>query len=200
MGHYKSNLRDLEFNLFEVFGRGEVLGQGHYADVDQDTAREMLKEVSRLAENELAESFSDADRNPPVYDPQTYSVTMPESFKKSYQAYVDSGFWSVDVPAELDGTVAPAQPQVGHERDGARRQPGDRDVRGLLLVRQPPLHPRQRRAEEARPLDRREGLALHDGADRARCRLRRRRRPHQGHRERRRHLERHGRQAVHHLR
>ena len=50
MGHYKSNLRDLEFNLFEVFGRGEVLGRGHYAEVDQDTAREMLKEVSRLAE------------------------------------------------------------------------------------------------------------------------------------------------------
>ena len=107
MGHYKSNLRDLEFNLFEVFGRGDVLGTGPYADVDQDTAREMLKEVSRLAENELAESFADADRNPPVYDPKTYSVTMPESFKKSYRAYVDSGFWNVDVPRELDGTVAP---------------------------------------------------------------------------------------------
>jgi alkylation response protein AidB-like acyl-CoA dehydrogenase len=107
MGHYKSNLRDLEFNLFEVFGRQEVLGRGPYAEVDEDTAREMLKEVARLSENELAASFTDADRNPPVYDPQTCSVTMPESFAKSYQAYVDSGFWSVDVPAELDGTVAP---------------------------------------------------------------------------------------------
>ena len=107
MGHYKSNLRDLEFNLFEVFGRQEVLGHGPYADIDSDTAREMLKEVSRLAENELAESFADSDRNPPVYDPATYSVTMPESFKKSYQAYVDSGFWGVDVPGELDGTVVP---------------------------------------------------------------------------------------------
>ena len=54
MGHYKSNLRDLEFNLFEVFGRQDVLGHGPYADVDADTAREMLKEVARLAENELA--------------------------------------------------------------------------------------------------------------------------------------------------
>src|SRR5689334_14804222 len=107
MGHYKSNLRDLEFNLFEVFGRGDVLGTGPYAEVDADTAKEMLKEVARLAENELAESFADADRNPPVYDPTTYSVTMPESFKKSYQAYVDSGFWNIDVPRELDGTVAP---------------------------------------------------------------------------------------------
>ncbi len=107
MGHYKSNLRDLEFNLFEVFGRQEVLGRGAYAEVDADTAREMLKEVARLSEHELAESFADADRNPPVYDPATYSVTMPESFKKSYQAYIDSGFWNVDVPGQLDGTVAP---------------------------------------------------------------------------------------------
>jgi alkylation response protein AidB-like acyl-CoA dehydrogenase len=107
MGHYKSNLRDLEFNLFEVFGRQDVLGRGPYAEVDADTAREMLKEVARLSENELAASFTEADRNPPVYDPQTSSVTMPEAFTKSYRAYVDSGFWSVDVPAELDGTVAP---------------------------------------------------------------------------------------------
>jgi alkylation response protein AidB-like acyl-CoA dehydrogenase len=107
MGHYKSNLRDLEFNLFEVFGRQDVLGHGAYAEVDAETAREMLKEVARLSEHELAESFADADRNPPVYDPATYSVTMPESFKKSYQAYIDSGFWNVDVPGQLDGTVAP---------------------------------------------------------------------------------------------
>ncbi|MBC7638768.1 MAG: acyl-CoA dehydrogenase N-terminal domain-containing protein, partial [Rhodoferax sp.] len=28
MGHYRSNVRDLEFNLFEVFGRQQVLGTG----------------------------------------------------------------------------------------------------------------------------------------------------------------------------
>ncbi|HHU11156.1 MAG TPA: acyl-CoA dehydrogenase [Intrasporangiaceae bacterium] len=107
MGHYTANLRDIEFNLFEVLGRDEILGQGPYADLDPDTAREMLKEMARLAENELAESFADADRNPPVYDPVTQVVTMPESFKKSYEAYRNSGFWSVDTPAELGGTVAP---------------------------------------------------------------------------------------------
>ncbi len=107
MGHYKSNLRDLEFNLFEVYNRQEVLGSGPYDDLDADTAREMLKEVSRLAEHELAESFADADRNPPVFDPESHSVAMPASFTKSYQAYVDSGFWSIDAPGELGGTVAP---------------------------------------------------------------------------------------------
>ncbi|WKV16753.1 acyl-CoA dehydrogenase [Janibacter limosus] len=107
MGHYKSNLRDIEFNLFEVFGRGDVPGRGPYDNVDVDTAREMLKEYTRLAENELAESFADADRNPPVFDPETSSVAMPESFKKSYKAFRDAGFWSLDLPAELDGTVSP---------------------------------------------------------------------------------------------
>ena len=107
MGHYKSNLRDIEFNLFEVLGRGDVLGSGAYEAIDADTAREMLKEVSRLAENELAESFQDSDRHPPVYDPSTQAVTMPASFTKSFNAYRDSGFWGVDLNAELGGTVAP---------------------------------------------------------------------------------------------
>ncbi|RNI25399.1 acyl-CoA dehydrogenase [Flexivirga caeni] len=107
MSHYKSNVRDLEFNLFEVLGRSEVLGSGPYDAVDAETAREMLKQLAQLAENELADSLLDSDRNPPVYDPQTKSATLPEGFKKSYQAYLDSGFTAVDLPEELDGTVVP---------------------------------------------------------------------------------------------
>ena len=107
MGHYKSNLRDLEFNLFEVFNRQEILGSGPYADVDQDTAREILHEVGRLAENELAESLLDSDRNPPVFDPATNSVKLPESFVKSYKSYIDAEWWRLDVPGELGGTVIP---------------------------------------------------------------------------------------------
>jgi len=107
MGHYKSNLRDLEFNLFEVFNRQEILGSDPYSEVDEDTAREILHEVGRLAENELAASLMDSDRNPPVFDPATSSVTMPASFTKSYKAYIDAGWWRLDVPAELGGTVIP---------------------------------------------------------------------------------------------
>ncbi|MGL5850218.1 MAG: acyl-CoA dehydrogenase [Phycicoccus sp.] len=107
MGHYRSNLRDIEFMLFEVLGRGDILGTGPYSEVDTGTAREMLKEVARLAEHELADSFADSDRNPPVYDPATQTVTMPDSFRASFQAYRESGFWAIDVPAELGGTVVP---------------------------------------------------------------------------------------------
>ena len=107
MTHYRSNLRDLEFNLFEVFGADERLGTGPYVEMDVDTAREVLKEVERLATGPLAEPFADADRNPPVYDPATKTVTMPESFKASYQALMDSEWWRLDLPEHLGGTGAP---------------------------------------------------------------------------------------------
>ncbi|MGH2671248.1 MAG: acyl-CoA dehydrogenase family protein, partial [bacterium] len=107
MSHYKSNLRDIEFNLLEVLGRGDVLGQGPYAEMDTDTAREVLAEVDRLAKHELAESFAEADRNPPVYDPETHEVRMPEAFKKSYHAYMDAEWFKLELPAELGGQPTP---------------------------------------------------------------------------------------------
>ena len=107
MGHFKSNLRDIEFNLFEVLNRQELLGAEPYPEVDEVTARGILDEVRRLAEGPVAESFADADRNPPVFDPATHSVTMPESFKRSYQAFVDAEWFRLELPAELGGTAVP---------------------------------------------------------------------------------------------
>ncbi len=107
MGHYKSNVRDLEFNLFEVFGREDILGTGPYADLDREAVGDILRGVARLAENELADSLLDSDRNPPVYDPATCSVTMPESFRRSFQAYLDEQWWRLDAPVELGGMAVP---------------------------------------------------------------------------------------------
>jgi alkylation response protein AidB-like acyl-CoA dehydrogenase len=107
MGHYKSNLRDIEFNLFEVLGTGDLLGTGPYAEIDADTARGILAEVRTLAEGPLAESYVDADRNPPVFDPDTHSVKMPESFKKSYKTWQDAEWWRLESTPDYGGTLAP---------------------------------------------------------------------------------------------
>jgi alkylation response protein AidB-like acyl-CoA dehydrogenase len=109
MGHYKSNLRDVEFNLFEVFGAQERFGAGPFSEIDADTARVMLTETERLATGPLAASFTDADRNPPVYDPATYSVKMPESFKKSFAALMESGGFLLDLPEAMGGITAPRE-------------------------------------------------------------------------------------------
>jgi alkylation response protein AidB-like acyl-CoA dehydrogenase len=107
MGHYKSNLRDLRFNLFELFGREAGLGAGPFAEVDADTVHAILEEVRALAEGPLAESFSDADRHPPVYDPDAKTVTLPESFKRSYQALLDAGWDRMPLSPELGGPGLP---------------------------------------------------------------------------------------------
>ena len=78
MGHYIANLRDIEFNLFEVLRLDSILGSAKYHDLDIDTARTMLDEVARLAEGPVAESFADADRNPPAFDPEHHIVIVPD--------------------------------------------------------------------------------------------------------------------------
>ncbi|SFW55164.1 acyl-CoA dehydrogenase [Amycolatopsis australiensis] len=107
MGHYKSNVRDLEFNLFEVLGVQERLGKGVLAESDEETARGVLAELNKLATGPLAESFADADRNPPVYDPKTFSVTIPESFKKSYRQLMEGEWWRLGLTNDLGGFGLP---------------------------------------------------------------------------------------------
>jgi len=107
VGHYKSNLRDIEFNLFEVFGADASLGQGPFSSLDKDSARDVLKEIARLAENDLAASFVEGDRNPPVFDKETGSVTLPAGFTKSYEAYHNGGWDKFPLRESLGGIGAP---------------------------------------------------------------------------------------------
>jgi alkylation response protein AidB-like acyl-CoA dehydrogenase len=107
MSHYKSNLRDLEFNLFEVFGADRAFGQAPFDGIDAETARDVLAEVNRLAREDLAASYTEADRNPPRFDPATNTADLPEAFKKSYAAFMASEFWRLDLPEALGGTLAP---------------------------------------------------------------------------------------------
>lgn len=108
MSHYRSNLRDIEFNLFEVLGRDEVLGTGPFGDIDTDTAREILAEVDRIAREDLAASYEDSDRNPPVFDPATGEAPLPQSFHQSYRAWMDAEYWRLQINEDLGGTPAPS--------------------------------------------------------------------------------------------
>ena len=108
MGHYIANVRDIEFNLFEVLNLGAVLDSGGYGDLDVDTARTMLEEVARLAEGPVAESFAAADRNPPVFDPERHTISVPGELAKSVQAIKDAEWWRVGIAEGIGGVPAPA--------------------------------------------------------------------------------------------
>ena len=54
-----------------------------------------------------AKTYVDPARVPPVFDPKTHSAPLPESFKKSYRAWMDAEFWRLQIREELGGTPAP---------------------------------------------------------------------------------------------
>ncbi|OBA76698.1 butyryl-CoA dehydrogenase [Mycobacterium sp. 1554424.7] len=107
MSHYIANVRDLEFNLFEVLELGAVLGAGTYSDLDEDTVRTILAEAARLAEGPVAESFAAADRNPPVFDPAEHSISVPAELAKTVRAIKEAGWWRLGLAEEIGGMPAP---------------------------------------------------------------------------------------------
>src|SRR5262249_45365073 len=110
MGHYRPNVRDLEFNLFEVFRVQDKLSDLPDG-MDEETARGILHELAALAEGPLADGWADADRNPPTFDPATHSVTLPEPVKKAYRALWDGEWWRLALPTELGGYGTPPSVQ-----------------------------------------------------------------------------------------
>jgi alkylation response protein AidB-like acyl-CoA dehydrogenase len=108
MAHYKSNVRDLEFNLFEVLQLEKILATGEFGDLDAASVREMLSEAARLAEGPLAESFAESDRHPPTFDPDTHAVTLPEPFKASFRAWQRGEWFRIGLSEEVGGVPAPS--------------------------------------------------------------------------------------------
>jgi alkylation response protein AidB-like acyl-CoA dehydrogenase len=105
MSHYKSNRRDIEFNLFEYLKVGEYYGKAPFASFDEDTARDALREVDRLATEEFANSFAEADRNPPeLVDGE---VKLPDAVKASLDAMYDGGWHLLGLEENLGGFAAP---------------------------------------------------------------------------------------------
>ena len=139
--------------------------------------KSMLDEVRKLAEGPLAESFADADRNPPVFDPETHSVTLPESFKKSYHAYTDAGWDRLGLPHELGGPGLPPSIIWAGSEMVIGANPAIHMYAAGPGLRADPAPARQRRPAASSPQhDDRAQLGRHDGPHRARRRLRRRRR------------------------
>jgi alkylation response protein AidB-like acyl-CoA dehydrogenase len=107
MGHYKSNVRDLEFNLFEVLDLEKVLATGEFGDLDAESVRQMLDEAAKQAEGPVAESFAETDRHPPTFDPDAHVVSIPEPFKKSVHTWHDGEWFRVGLEEEVGGVPAP---------------------------------------------------------------------------------------------
>ena len=180
MGHYKSNVRDLEFNLFEVLALEKALATGEFGDLDGESVRQMLAEASKLAEGPVAESFAETDRRPPTFDPDTHVVTIPEPFKQSLSAWRQGEWFRIGLDEGLDGVPAPAMLAWAINELPLGRQPAGLPLHGGPDHGRHPLPHRQRAAAALGAAGGRAQLGRDHGAHRTRRRLGCRRGPHQG--------------------
>lgn len=105
MPHYISNLRDLEFNLFEANRIQEYLGTGPFAQMDRDTAGDVLREVDRLAVEDLAATFADLDHEGPTLEDG--QVKLPPALARTLDKYYEGGWDRIGMPEDLGGFGAP---------------------------------------------------------------------------------------------
>ena len=105
MSHYKSNLRDVEFNLFEVNRIQDYLGTGEWSELDLSVARDVLLEMERLARENLAASYEDQDRIP--LELSDGEVHLPESVLEGVRVFREGGWDRFGLPQELGGMPAP---------------------------------------------------------------------------------------------
>jgi alkylation response protein AidB-like acyl-CoA dehydrogenase len=104
--HYKANLRDIMFNLFELLRIQETtLGRGSY-DMDEDDARAALAGICELAEGPYAEGFAAADREGLRYDGNG-EVHVPDGVARSLAAWFDADWHLLESPPSLGGFGAP---------------------------------------------------------------------------------------------
>lgn len=105
--HYKSNLRDIFFNLFEMWDVGHtVLGKGPYTLMDEPTAKETMKSFEKLCVDKMSQSFVEGDRVPLKLDEQG-NVHLPEGVRKSLQEFFAADWHRFDMPERLEGFGAP---------------------------------------------------------------------------------------------
>lgn len=105
--HYKSNLRDIFFNLFEVLDIGATtLGRGPFANMDEATAREALTGLRDMVEESWAPSFASADREGATFDGKG-NVKLPPSLHKALAAFYEGGWNNLELPEHLGGFGAP---------------------------------------------------------------------------------------------
>jgi alkylation response protein AidB-like acyl-CoA dehydrogenase len=104
------DLRDIKFQLFEVFKIGEtLLGKGKYADYDIDTCNMVLDQAAKFAEQEIAPTYPDEVHRKPVEATwKDGKVTTPESYKRLYKLYCEGGYMATGDSPEVGGQGFPA--------------------------------------------------------------------------------------------
>jgi hypothetical protein len=105
--HYRPNLRDIFFNLFEVLEiQSSVLGRAPFDSMDEESARASLEGFLELLQTSWVPGFAAGDREEAKFDGKG-NVKLPPAFHKALDAYYKGGWNKLELPEHLGGFGAP---------------------------------------------------------------------------------------------
>ncbi len=105
---YQAPLRDMQFVLYELLKGDEILpALPGYEDATRDIMDAMLIEGAKLAQNVIAPTNTNGDRQGCHYDPESKSVTTPDGFKEAYKQFAEAGWTALSAPVEYGGQGMP---------------------------------------------------------------------------------------------
>ena len=105
--HYKPNLRDIFFQLFEVLEvQSSVLGKVPFTSMDEAEARASIEGFLEVMQTSWAPVFASGDREGATFDGKG-NVTLPAGFVNALDALYDGGWNKLELPEHLGGYGAP---------------------------------------------------------------------------------------------
>lgn len=105
INRYKTDLREIQFALFEQFRLGELLGQEPFASWDEASVKMVVSEVARFAREVTGPLNGVGDRiGCRIEDGR---VITPPGFKEAWQKLYEAGWRSLGAPVEWGGQGAP---------------------------------------------------------------------------------------------
>ncbi|MEJ7601408.1 MAG: acyl-CoA dehydrogenase [Kofleriaceae bacterium] len=109
--HYKANLRDTFFQLFEVLEiQSSVLGKPPFDTMDEATARASLEGFLEVMQATWSPVFASGDREGCHFDGKG-NVTLPKGYNRALDALYDGGWNKLELPEHLGGYGAPPSVQ-----------------------------------------------------------------------------------------
>ncbi|HEX2686041.1 MAG TPA: acyl-CoA dehydrogenase [Kofleriaceae bacterium] len=109
--HYKPNLRDISFQLFEVLAiQTTALGKPPFAAMDEDSARAALEGFLEVMLRTWAPAFAEGDRIGVEFDGKG-NVRLPPGYHQALTAYYSGGWNKLELPEHLGGFGAPPSVQ-----------------------------------------------------------------------------------------
>ncbi|SEU18352.1 acyl-CoA dehydrogenase [Stigmatella erecta] len=113
INHYKTDLREIFFTLFEQFGVGQLLGQAPFEAWGPDEAKAVLEATYRFAKEVLGPLNASADRE--GCRVENGSVLTPKGFKEAWKQLYEQGFKTVGVSTDHGGQGGPMMLQMAVE-------------------------------------------------------------------------------------